>query len=262
MKIILSPAKKMQTDTDTLSARQDLIFPEKTGEILREMRSRSFEELKELWGCSEKIARQSYEQLQMIGSEALRTPALLAYEGIAYQYMAPSVFSDGEFSYLQQHLRILSALYGVLRPMDGVHPYRLEMQAKLAVGGKKDLYEFWGREIFEAVCDEERLIINLASKEYAGIVERYLGKEDRFISCVFYEDTGSKPVQKSVYAKMARGEMVRYMAEHRIENPEELKAFDRMGYRFLEERSSEREYFFVRSEEKNEKHKKRRPFEK
>lgn len=92
------------------------------------------------------------------------TPAILSYEGIAYQYMAPSVFEDGEFDYVQENLRILSAFYGVVKPLDGVTPYRLEMQAKAKVNGTKDLYEYWGDKIYREVSDEDRVIINLASK--------------------------------------------------------------------------------------------------
>lgn len=249
MKIILSPAKQMSVDTDTLPGSEQLIFPEKTEELLQELKSRSFEELKEIWNCSEKIARQSYTLLSELGQPGARTPALLAYQGIAYQYMAPSIFSDREFSYVQEHLRILSAFYGLLRPMDGVQPYRLEMQSKLSVGERSNLYEFWGDLLYRALKDEDRIIINLASKEYAKAVQRYLGDRDRFISCAFYEQLGGKLVQKGVYVKMARGEMVRYMAENSVEDPEKIKNFRGMGYRFSPQDSSEREYIFVRKEE-------------
>ena len=172
-------------------------------------------------------------------------PAILAYDGIQYQYMAPAVFENRMLDYVQEHLRILSGFYGVLKPMDGVVPYRLEMQAKAAVGPGADLYEFWGSRLYEEVIDESRIIINLASKEYSRCVERFLEPEDIFITCIFGELSGGRMIQKGTYAKMARGEMVRFLAERQIKEPEEMKAFDRLGYVFWPELSSEKEYVFL-----------------
>ena len=116
-------------------------------------------------------------------------------------------FEDGHYDYVQEHLRILSAFYGVLRAMDGVTPYRLEMQAKASIGGKKDLYELWGNRLYEAVRDESGVIVNLASKEYSKCIEKYLMPEDRYLTITFCEKSGNKLVTKGTYAKMARGEM-------------------------------------------------------
>ena len=131
--------------------------------------------------------------------------------------------------------------------MDGVTPYRLEMQAKAKIGGSKDLYEYWGDKLYREVRDESGVIINLASKEYAKCIEKYLTPKDTCITCIFGELAGKRIVQKGVYAKMARGEMVRFMAEHAVEEPEELKKFDRLGYRFQEELSSPEEYVFLKN---------------
>ena len=147
---------------------------------------------------------------------------------------------------MEEKLCILSGFYGVLRPMDAVTPYRLELQAKAAVAGHKNLYAFWGDKLYRAVRDESAVIINLASKEYSKAIEAYLQPEDRFITCVFGELLGGKLVQKGVYAKMARGEMVRYLAEIGAEQPEELKGFSRSGYVFREELSTETNYVFAR----------------
>ena len=174
------------------------------------------------------------------------TPAVLSYEGIAYQYMAPSVFEDGHLSYIEEHLRILSAFYGVLRPMDGVVPYRLEMQAKAGISGCRDLYDFWGEKLYREVRDDSGVIINLASKEYAKCIEKYLTPDDTYITCVFGETVQDRFVTKGTYAKMARGEMVRYMAEHQIENPKDLKSFDRLNYKYREDLSSDWQYVFER----------------
>lgn len=246
MRIILSPAKKMNEETDILAPQGLPVFMDSTEEIMRWVQELSYEEAKKLWACNDRIARQNYDRFQQMNLYKRLTPAILSYEGIAYQYMAPSVFANGEFSYVQEHLRILSAFYGVVKPMDGVTPYRLEMQAKAKIAGTKDLYDYWGNRIYLEVLDDSRVIVNLASKEYAKCVEKYLTAEDRYITCVFGEFSGEKNVQKGVYAKMARGEMVRYMAEHNVKQPEEMKGFDRLGYVFREDLSDEREYVFIK----------------
>lgn len=246
MKIILSPAKKMNIDTDSLAPMGLPAFLDRTDEILAWLKHKSHEELKALWKCNDKIAEQNVKRLESMDLYKNLTPAVLAYEGIAYQYMAPAVFEDGHFAYLQEHLRILSAFYGVLKPMDGVTPYRLEMQAKATIGNTKNLYDYWGNSLYNAVRDESGIIINLASKEYAKCIEKYLSSEDAYITITFCEFSGAKLVTKGTYAKMARGEMVRFMAENSIENPEEIKNFDRLGYAYRDNLSSETEYIFER----------------
>lgn len=218
MKIILSPAKKMNKDIDTLEPSALPEYLEQTEIILNWLKSKSHEDLKKLWKCNDKIAEQNFERLECMDLHRQLTPAVLSYEGIAYQYMAPAVFENSHLEYIQEHLRILSAFYGVLKPMDGVTPYRLEMQAKASIGGSKDLYEFWGEKLYYAVRDDSKVIINLASKEYLKCIEKYLTPEDHYITITFCERSGDKLVTKGTYAKMARGEMVRFMAENHIEN--------------------------------------------
>lgn len=246
MKIILSPAKKMNVDRDSLEYIGLPAYLEQTKEILSWLQSLSYGELKKLWACNDKIAEQNYERLQGMSLEERLTPAVLSYEGIAYQYMAPAVFEIGHLNYIQEHLRILSGFYGVLKPMDGVTPYRLEMQAKATVGRCRDLYEFWGDRLYWEVRDAGGVIINLASKEYSRCIEKYLTDQDTYITCIFGETVNGKLVQKGTYAKMARGEMVRYMAENRIENPQEMKNFDRLGYVYREDLSTDTSYIFER----------------
>lgn len=196
MKIILSPAKKMNTDTDSLNCAGMPEYLEQTERILEWMQSRSYGELKEMWGCSDKIAEQNFNRLTRMKLYAGLTPAILSYEGIAFQYMAPAVFEEEQLRYVQEHLRILSAFYGVLRPLDGVTPYRLEMQTKAAVCGYKDLYALWGRRLYDSVRKEDGVIINLASREYSRCVEQYLTDKDTYITCIFGELSGGRIVQK------------------------------------------------------------------
>ena len=246
MKILLSPAKKMNVNTDDLAPLGLPVFMEQTEEILRFLQDLSYAAAKKLWVCNDRIAEQNYDRLKSMDLYHRLTPAILSYEGIAYQYMAPVVFESGEFAYVQEHLRILSAFYGVVKPMDGVTPYRLEMQAKAKVAGTKDLYEYWGDKLYREVLDDSHIIINLASKEYSRCIEKYLLPEDIYFTCVFGEISGGKMVQKGVYAKMARGEMVRFMAEKQIKDPDEVKKFDRLGYKFRADLSDERTFVFLK----------------
>ncbi len=246
MKIILAPAKKMKVNNDVLEYRDLPQFMDKTEAVLTCLRGKRADELKEIWKCNQKIADENVERIEKMDLKNNLSPAILCYEGIAYQYMAPVVFEDKQFEYVQEHLRILSGFYGVLRPMDGVTPYRLEMQAKLSVNGARDMYEFWGDDLYKASRDEDGVIINLASKEYSKCVTEYLTAKDLFIDIVFCEKSGDKLVTKGTYAKMARGEMVRYMAEHEIDDPEDMKGFDRLGYVFRQELSNEASYVFER----------------
>lgn len=236
----------MNVNLDILEYNRLPEFLEQTEEILAWLKSKTHEELQKLWGCNDKIAKQNFERLTYMNLRKQLTPAVLSYEGIAYQYMAPAVFEGDHFGYIQDNLRILSAFYGVLRPLDGVTPYRLEMQAKASIGGQKDLYAFWGRRLYDAVIDESRIIINLASREYYKCIEKYLTNEDRFITITFCEKSQDKLVTKGTYAKMARGEMVRFMAENKIEDPVQIQRFDRLGYVFRDGLSSEMEYVFER----------------
>lgn len=160
--------------------------------------------------------------------------------------MAPAVFNDQELLYIQNHLRILSGFYGMVRPMDGVSPYRLEMQAKLAVQESRDLYDFWGDSIANELFSQTDTIINLASKEYSRCVSRYLKEGIRMITCTFGEEIDEKVIEKGTLCKMARGEMVRFMAENQIEQPEKLREFSRMGYCFSEKYSDSTNYVFLK----------------
>ena len=248
MRLIISPAKKMRVDTDSFSCSKLPVFLEKTEILMKWIQTLSYAEQKKLWGCNDKIARENSERFANMELRENLTPALLAYDGIQYTYMAPMVFENGQYDYVQEHLRILSGFYGVVKPMDGVVPYRLEMQANASACGHEDLYDFWGDSLYREVMDDSHILINLASKEYSKCIEKYLREDDRYITCIFGELEGEKIIQKGVYAKMARGEMVRYMAANAITEPEQIKTFDWSGYQIREELSSDREYVFTRME--------------
>lgn len=245
MRIIISPAKKMKVDTDTLAFRDLPSYMKETELLLDLLRKHSYDELKALWKCNDAIAAQNVERIQGMNMTGNLTPAIYSYEGIQYQYMAPGVFQNEELDYIQRHLRILSGFYGLLRPFDGVTPYRLEMQAKLAGPGFGSLYQFWGRKLADRLFSETDCILNLASKEYSKCVAPYLGGDTAFVTCVFGQLIGGKVVEKATQAKMARGEMVRFMAERQIASVEGIKSFDRMNHAFSEERSDASTYVFL-----------------
>ena len=245
MVILLSPAKRMWTDNNDI-AYQDLPRFLDEAESLRDwLRGLTREELRKLWKCNDTILQENRVRLSGMNLREGLTPAILSYDGIAFQYMAPGVFEDSAFAYVQEHLRILSGFYGVLKPMDGVVPYRLEMQARVTLSGK-NLYDFWGRKLYEAASDGSGVFLNLASGEYARCIERWLEPSDRFVTCIFGEKKDGKIIQKGVHVKMARGQMVRLMAEHTVRTPEEIRAFDVLDYRFREAESDENTYVFLK----------------
>ena len=245
MRIIISPAKKMKVDCDSLPVKDLPRFLPKTEQLVGILRSMSDTQLQKLWKCNDSIAALNIRRLRDMDLYNRLTPAILSYEGIQYQYMAPGVFSDQEFCYVQEHLRILSGFYGMLKPFDGITPYRLEMQAKLRAGVSGDLYGYWGDKLAWALFEETDCIINLASKEYSVCISRFLPEHVRFITCVFGEEKDGKVIEKGTMCKMARGEMVRWMAENRIEEPEQIKSFDRLNYRFDPGRSDDKIFVFI-----------------
>ena len=246
MKIIISPAKKMNTDTDTFRPEGLPSFLDDTSLLMKWLRSLTLKQAQDLWQCSEKIAQLNYHRFQEMNLSRNLTPALISYEGIQYQYMAPEVFTQKEWAYVQEHLIILSGFYGVLKPLDGVVPYRLEMQAKATVNGTKNLYEFWGSKLYQEVQSPGQVVVNLASKEYSKCIEKYRKPEDTYITCIFGEWKSGKVVQKGTMAKMARGEMVRFMAEKEIVNVEDIRNFHRLGYTFEEKLSDDETYLFLK----------------
>lgn len=245
MRIILSPAKKMRVD-DGLPWVDYPVFLNRTQRLMEVLQGMNDAALKQLWKCNDQIAALNVERLGRMDLRKNLTPAILAYEGIAYQHMAPGVFTDRELSYIQEHLRILSGFYGILRPFDGVTPYRLEMQAKLSVDGAKDLYAFWGDCLARALLFDTDCIVNLASKEYSAAVSKYVPDSVRFITCTFGEMKNGKVTEKGTMCKMARGEMVRYMARSQIKNAEDVKSFDLLDFHFAPEHSDDKNFVFLR----------------
>lgn len=247
LKILISPAKKMNIDSDGLQGVSVPYFIEKAEFLRNILKSMSYEELKKLWKCNDKIAALNFERLKNMDSKNALTPAILSYDGIQYKYIAPNVFTYDQLNYINEHLIILSGLYGMLRPFDGVIPYRLEMQAKLSGENFKSLYDFWGSSVADVLSKETDTIINLASKEYSKVVSDNIGNNINFITCSFAQIINGKPVEKGTLCKMARGEMVRYMAENNIKDYKNIKNFNRMNFSYSDALSNESTFVFIKS---------------
>lgn len=263
LQVVISPAKQMQVRADAFAPRGLPPFPAKTSRIVRKLRlierERGVAGLKALWGVNDKLLAENIERLhgfECVMDEAqlddplvarLLTPAIFSYVGIQYRSMAPEVLDLDALDWLQAHLWVLSALYGCVRPFDAVQPYRLEMAAKLELDGERGLYAYWGDDIARAVCAGDAdgdggpvAVVNLASVEYSKAVVPHVPEGVPVITCIFGEELRrGKPVQRATASKIARGSMVRWMAENAACELDDLKRFD-IGYAYAPELSSER----------------------
>lgn len=245
MKIIISPAKKMNTEQD-ISHKSLPVFLDYTQEIKNTIQSLSYEDLKAVWKCNDKLAKLNFERFSNMNLKRNLSPSIFSYEGLQYQYIGAGVLDNNAIEYINDNLRIISGFYGVLRPFDGVTPYRLEMQAKLSVDNKKNLYDYWGDKIYKEIFKDNDIVLNLASKEYSECIERYIKSDDKFITCLFYEDVMGKFKQKATLAKIARGSMVRFLAENNIDNIDDIKKFNDFGFNFNNDMSSKDILVFVK----------------
>lgn len=234
----------MKIDRDSFPIQSKPQFLDKTRILERFLKSRSNEQLKDLWHASENVTKQSILQLENMNLDERLTPAILAFSGIQYQYMAPDLFTQPALDYIQKNLRILSGFYGMLRPFDGVCPYRLELNTKMVGFRDYSLYHFWGSDIAENLFQEDNIVIDLASKQYTRLVKPYLSQGRQLITVDFQELKNGKWKTVGVHAKMARGEMVRYIAEKQIKNPTDLQDFNDFEFQFEPDVSTKDHYVF------------------
>ncbi len=254
--IILSPAKRLSAKHPGLVPFQTIPrFKTETEAIVKELRKRNVDELMDLMHISSKLAQENYVRFSVWQwSEAISSPllpALMAYDGDAYNALKAWDFNQDMLLKAQNGLRIISALYGVLRPFDLIMPYRLEMQAPLSVKGKNNLYEFWGKKIAKGLCDDmseqnDSLLINLASQEYSNSILPFLPKKIRVVTPVFYQLVNGRLQFSALYAKQARGMMTSFIIENSIEDPEYLVAFQDGEYQFDQSQSSKDRLVFYR----------------
>lgn len=249
MKIILSPAKTMKEMDIAFKYKQYPMFVKKTEELQNILKTMSCDELANLLTCNDKIAQLNYQRYQTMNLYENLSCAVFTYEGLAYQHLAANVMTQEELDYLEKHFVILSGFYGILRPFDGIRPYRLEMQTKLSTSTTSNLYEYWKDSIANELYKDNDLVINLASNEYSKCITPYLFENRKMITCVFAQNIKGKLKTKPTEAKMCRGYMVRYMATHQIEDVNEIKKFNYKGYIYNEQASSETQWVFIKQEE-------------
>ncbi len=257
MLVIISPAKSL--DFETKPAITDYSIPdfiEESEVIITKLRKMNPAKIQNLMGISPKLAQLNFDRFQnwqLPFSPDNAKQAVLAFTGDVYQGLDAKTLSDGQLKYAQNHLRILSGLYGVLRPLDLMQAYRLEMGTKLPIARKKDLYAFWKLKIVpklnEAVKESgTNVLINLASNEYfKSIDKKKLDAE--IITPEFKEGKNGTYKMVSLFAKKARGLMTRFIIENRISDPEELKAFSSDGYMFNAYLSQKNKLVFTRDRE-------------
>jgi cytoplasmic iron level regulating protein YaaA (DUF328/UPF0246 family) len=252
MLILISPAKLLDfaTKAHTEIASQP-VFIEQANQLADEMRNYSVEDLMKLMNISHQLAELNQARFfawKDHPESSDTKQALLAFTGEVFRGIKAAEMNDKDFEFAQKHLRILSGIYGVLRPMDLIQPYRLEMGTKLKLGDANSLYDFWGdriRKQIEADNPKDKPIINLASNEYFKSAKAKQMKAD-IITPVFKDLNKGKLKVITIYAKNARGQMLNYIIKNRITEPEQLKAFDTNGYEYYDAMSDDKTWVFVR----------------
>jgi cytoplasmic iron level regulating protein YaaA (DUF328/UPF0246 family) len=253
--ILLSPAKKLLTISKPYTGKTT--EPELTNKalILAElMKTKSDEDLAKLMDLSKDLASLNFDRYQQFNLQNLPLaqsyPALLLFQGDVYQGLSATSWTEEDLNYSQTHLGILSGLYGILRPLDRIQPYRLEMGVHLANPKGDNLYEFWREPVTKALnellaLDANPVLINLASIEYFKAVD---DKKLQFpiLTINFYEQKNNATKMIGIYAKKARGLMAKYLIQNRVDTIEHIKDFSESGYRFCASSSAEKHLNFVR----------------
>ncbi|MCB0560267.1 MAG: peroxide stress protein YaaA [Lewinellaceae bacterium] len=253
MILLLSPSKTLDYSEPEHRLYSQPRLLEKSEFLVDLLREKSEEELKNLMKISDELAAVNAERYQDFETPFDLTnakQALLAFKGDVYLGLEAADLGPADLEFAQSHLRILSGLYGLLRPLDLMQPYRLEMGARLQIGKNKGLYNFWGEEITRLLNEDldatnGKAVVNLASREYFSAVKPALLK-GRLFHIHFKENRKGAYQVIAFYAKKARGAMASYAIRNRIENPEALKGFDWEGYAFNEALSSDYELTFTR----------------
>jgi len=256
MLLLLSPAKALDYETPLPAELGHTLptFMHESARLIDVLRSLSPQQVASLMSLSDKLAALNvarYAAWSPDCTEANARQAIMAFNGDVYEGLQARTLSHADVDWAQQHVAILSGLYGVLRPLDWMQPYRLEMGTRLAVGDAANLYQFWGKRIAlhlnQALAnDAPPVVVNLASQEYFKSVDRS-SLQARVVECVFQDWSGGQYKIISFYAKRARGLMARWVIEQRATAPEQLTAFDVQGYAFAPQASTPNRLVFRRS---------------
>jgi len=258
MIITLSPSKGQDFESQTPS--KIFTLPEQLEDsqlLINEAKKLDMESVRKLMDVSENISSlnvQRFQDWQTPFDTQNAKAALFAFKGDVYSGIQKDKYDDNDLAYAQDHLRILSGLYGALRPMDLIQPYRLEMKTKLGNPRGENLYQFWGERITENLnkslqIQEEKTLVNLASNEYYKSVKPKL-IDGRILNISFKEEKDGKSRILAVYAKKARGMMTDFILRNRIENAEDIKDFGTANYRFSKAESDDNQWVFTRPQPK------------
>ncbi|MGK7397369.1 MAG: peroxide stress protein YaaA [Candidatus Cyclobacteriaceae bacterium M3_2C_046] len=240
MIIILSPAKTLDFDRKVDFATSATRFDKETKQLIQVLKKKSGKEVKSLMSLSDNLAHLNLERYQQFQTTSLASaetqPALFAFQGDVYQGLESNTFNQSDVDYAQEHLRILSGLYGLLRPLDLIQPYRLEMGTKLKVKNHPHLYSFWGDKITKLLqkdLDDQQddLLVNLASREYFKAVNTRKLKA-KVIEVEFKDFKNDQYKIISFYAKKARGMMAKFIIKNKVQSVDDLKLFHADGYEF------------------------------
>ena len=252
MLTLISPAKSLNTAPHTAAIEAtEPHFLDATAKLLKSAQKLKPKAIGELMGISPALSRLNYERYRGFEAQAAM-PGVFMFDGDVYDGLQARTLDAAALGWAQDHLRILSGLYGVLRPMDDIRPYRLEMGSQLKTGRATSLYQFWGDTLAKSLSDELQAqgsdtIVNLASQEYARAALTKALKA-RVVSPRFLEIKGNEARIISFFAKKARGLMARYMIDHRVDGPDGLKDFNIAGYAFRSDLSSEGDWVFTRAQ--------------
>jgi hypothetical protein len=253
MLILLSPAKSLNYEPTDFTEHSVPRLLDESDRLVKELKKKSARSLKKLMSVSDAIAELNVQRFQEyerpFGFDNAKQ-AVLAFDGDVYTGMQAETFTEEDHDFAQEHLRILSGLYGLLRPLDLMRPYRLEMGTKLRTGRRKNLYEFWGDKITELINADLAetkgdVVLNLASQEYFKSVNKQK-LEGRLVTAHFKENRNGQLKVISFNAKKARGAMAGLVIKHRITDPEELKELTPEGYHYSPEHSGADEMVFVK----------------
>lgn len=252
MLVVISPAKKLNENCnkDIISKVTIPPFLEDSKKIVNSLRKYSTDKLSKLMNISEKISLLNYERYikwSLPFNKNNAHPALLLFQGDVYKGISADDFKKEDFLFAQNSLRILSGLYGILKPLDLIQPYRLEMGTQIKIGKHNDLYDFWGEEITKAINKDKNsdYLINLASVEYFKSIKKDKLKA-KLINIIFKEKRNGNYKIIGINAKKARGLMSRYIIKNKINNPEDLKKFKEENYIYNKNLSSDSDWVFTR----------------
>lgn len=249
MLVVISPAKKLDMRPNDNVVSTQPAFKQNAAELAAVMRNQSVDELQALMGISESLAELNARRFAQFGAQD-KKPAALAFAGDTYTGLEAVTLEPEEMLWAQNHLRVLSGLYGILRPLDAIEPYRLEMGSQLKTKRGKSLYCYWGSKISKALNEQatktgSKLIVNCASKEYFGAVDLDTLKI-RVVTPVFMERRDGHAKIVSFYAKKARGAMARFIVQNRLKKIDQLLEFNAGGYCYQPDQSTSEKPVFLR----------------